>query len=336
MRNHRSDIAFALFLGVLLYIAWVLRHALLLIYVAMILAIVLTPAVDWLTQWHIGRWQPKRGVGVVLLLVLCAAGATLFVFFAAPPLTVQARVLAQQWPQRSRELAERLHALPFAEKLDVQATIRQSLSSVMSLFSNVGSAVAALIMLVILSAYFIVDGERAFRWFVSFFSPGKAERLVSALGRAEHRISRWIFGQLLLMLILGVVDAVVYGIMGINFFLALSMFAGLMNFIPVVGPMIGLIPAALVAATQSTGKLIAVLAFYGIYQQLDNSYITPRVMRATVNISPLAVVVALIIGAELGGILGAFVAVPTAALVEVLVQEYVINHQAHVRPRSVA
>jgi predicted PurR-regulated permease PerM len=334
--DRRSDIAFALFLGLLLYVAWVLRHALLLIYVAMILAIVLTPAADTLRQWRIGRWQPSRGVGVLILAAICAAAVTLFAFFAAPLLMAQARVLAAEWPQRSRELAERLHALPFAEKLDVQAAIRQSLSSVMNIFSNVGSAVAAGIMLLIMTAYFIVEGERAFRWFVSFFSPRKAERLVSALGRAEHRISRWIFGQLLLMLILGVVDAVVYGALGINFFLALAAFAGLMNFIPVIGPIIGLIPAAMVAATQSTGKLIAVLIFYGVYQQLDNSYITPRVMRATVNISPLAVVVALVIGAELGGILGAFVAVPTAALVEVLVEEYLINREAVIRPRSAA
>lgn len=325
--DRRSDIVFALFLALLLYIAWVLRHALLLIYVAVILAIVLIPAVDRLRQWRIGAWQPGRGVGVILLLLAVAGFVAIFVFAVAPPLMEQARVFSVEWPQRSRELAARLHALPFAEKLDVQAAIRQSLAGVLNVFSNVGTALAALIMLVILTAYFIVDGERAFRWFVSFFSPGRSERLVATLQRAEGRISRWIFGQLTLMLILAIVDAVAYGAMHINFFVALAVFAGLMNFIPVIGPMIGLVPAAVVAATQSTGKLIAVLIFYGAYQQLDNSYITPRVMRATVNISPLAVVIALVIGAELGGILGAFVAVPTAVIVEVLVEEYVVNRQ---------
>lgn len=332
--HRRSDITFALFLALLLYIAWVLRHALLLIYVALILAIVLIPAVDWLRQWHIGRWQPGRGVGVLILALLCATGVALFVFFAAAPLSEQARVLAAEWPQRSRELAERLHALPFTEKLDAQAAIRQSLAGVLNIFSNVERAATAGVVLLIMTAYFIVDGEQAFRWFVRLFSPGSAERLVNALGRAEHRISRWIFGQLLLMLILAVVDTVAYGIMGINFFLALAVFAGLLNFVPVIGPLIGLIPATIVAATQSTGKMIAVLVFYAIYQQVDNSYITPRVMRATVKISPLAVVIALVIGAELGGILGAFVAVPTAALIEVLVEEYLINRDALIQPRS--
>jgi predicted PurR-regulated permease PerM len=127
------------------------------------------------------------------------------------------------------------------------------------------------------------------------------------------------------MLILACADAVVYGIMGIEFFYVLAVFAGLANFIPIIGPIIGLIPAALVAATQSVPKLIGVLIFYGIYQQVDNSYLTPRVMRATVDISPLAVVVALIVGAELAGVLGALVAVPTAALVEVLAQEYLVK-----------
>jgi len=94
--------------------------------------------------------------------------------------------------------------------------------------------------------------------------------------------------------------------------------------VPVIGPLIGLVPAVLVAGTQSGAKLMAVLLFYGVYQQIDNSYITPRVMRATVQITPVAVIVALIIGAELGGILGALVAIPTAVLVEVLIEEYVV------------
>ena len=116
-------------------------------------------------------------------------------------------------------------------------------------------------------------------------TPDQASRFGATLKVAEERVSRWITGQLLLMLFVGSADAIAYGIMGIHYFLALSVFAGLMNIVPMIGPLIGLMPAVVVAATQSPGKLIAVLAFYGIYQQIDNSFITPRVMRASVRIS---------------------------------------------------
>ena len=194
--------------------------------------------------------------------------------------------------------------------------------------SGIGAAAVAVATLVILTAYFIVDGTRAFRWFISLWSPPHVDRLTATLSHAEERISRWIFGQLLLLLILATADLIVYGTIGVNYFFVLAVFAGAMNFIPVIGPLIGLVPAVIVAATQSATTLIIVLAFYGIYQQVDNSYITPRVMRATVDISPLAVVIALVIGAELAGILGAFVAVPTAALIEVLMREYLVKEHA--------
>jgi len=327
----RSDIAFALFFGLALYLAWALRHALLLVYVAIILAVVLTPAVDWLRKWHIGSWHPGRTAGVLIFMLLATGVVTLVAVVAIPPLSYQATLLRQQWPQRINELAGRIHGLSFASDLraaQLEENVRQWFTNLLHTFSGITAAAIAVATLVVLTAYFIVDGSRTFRWFVSLWSPRHVDRLTVTLSHAEERISRWIFGQLLLMLILATADLVVYGATGISYFYVLAVFAGAMNFVPVIGPMIGLVPAAIVAATQSVTKLIVVLAFYGIYQQIDNSYITPRVMRATVDISPLAVVIALVIGAELGGLLGAFVAVPTAALIEVLMREYLVKEPA--------
>jgi predicted PurR-regulated permease PerM len=327
----RSDIAFALFLGFALYVSWELRHALLLVYVAVILAIVLTPAVDWLRRWHVGRWRPGRTAGVLIFMLLAAGVATLVGELVIPPLTHQATLLAQQWPERVNELVGRIHGMSFATDVhaaQLEENVREWFSGLLDTFSGIGAAALAVATLVILTAYFIVDGTRAFRWFISLWSPPHVDRLTATLSQAEERISRWIFGQLLLMLILASADLIVYGAIGLNYFFVLAVFAGAMNFIPVIGPLIGLVPAVIVAATQSVTKLIIVLAFYGVYQQIDNSYTTPRVMRATVDISPLAVVIALVIGAELAGILGAFVAVPTAALIEVVMREYLVKEPA--------
>src|SRR5207248_8146457 len=108
-------------------------------------------------------------------------------------------------------------------------------SCLLNTFSGSGAAGVAVATLVILTAYFIVDGSRAFRWFVSLWSPPHVDRLTATLSQAEERISRWIFGQLLLMFILATADLIVYGAVGINYFYVLAVFAGAMNFIPIIG-----------------------------------------------------------------------------------------------------
>jgi predicted PurR-regulated permease PerM len=327
MRFRRSDIFFALSLAALLAIAWYLRQALLLLYVAVILAIVLAPAVDRLRSWRLGRWQPTRGTGMVILLLLTATAAWVLYRLIVPPVMAQARTLAADWPTRFAALVAAIHRLPGGNTIhaaDLQESVNTAIGALNGLLQRLTSSVTALVFLALLTGYFILDGERAFAGLMTRIRAPHGPRLADALSRAEVRISRWIFGQLLLMLILACVDLVVYGALGLHYFVVLAVIAGLMNVIPVIGPLIGLVPAVLVAATQSPTKLIAVLIFYGIYQQIDNSFITPRVMRATVDVSPVAVIIALIVGAQLAGIAGAFVAVPTAALIEILLEEYVV------------
>src|SRR5207248_7505692 len=136
----RSDIAFALFLGLALYVAWELRHALLLVYVAIVLAIVLAPAVDWLRRWHIGRWRPGRTAGVLIFMLLATAVATLVGVVAVPPLARQATLLAQQWPQRVNEFVGRIHGLSFASNLraaQLEENVRQWFSGLLHTFSGI-------------------------------------------------------------------------------------------------------------------------------------------------------------------------------------------------------
>jgi predicted PurR-regulated permease PerM len=337
MRFTRADFVFAITVAALLAIAYALRHALLIIYVAVILAIVLAPAVDRLRRWRLGSWQPGRGTGVLLLLLLLAGVVAAFSSWLIPQLTAQARTLAADWPSRLAAVAATLHRFPGGAGIhaaDLQESSAAIAGSLNGLLSDFTASLRTIMVLALLTAYFIVDGERAFRWLTGRLRPSVGHRLVATLGRAEVRISRWIFGQMLLMLFIAMADLIVYGLAGIHYFVFLALLAGLLNIIPIVGPLLGLLPAAIVAGTQSPGKLIAVLLFYGIYQQIDNSYITPRVMRATVDVSPIAVIVALIVGAELAGIMGALVAVPTAALVEILLEEYVVQ-KPHPQPVSV-
>jgi predicted PurR-regulated permease PerM len=129
----------------------------------------------------------------------------------------------------------------------------------------------------------------------------------------------------MLMLILGVLASVAFGLLHVKYSFALGVFCGLANIVPIIGPVISVGLAALVALFDSWTKAVGVLAFYLIYQQLENAWLTPKIMKSTVDLPALAVIVALTVGGALAGVLGALIAVPTAALLAVVIDEYVVK-----------
>jgi predicted PurR-regulated permease PerM len=177
----------------------------------------------------------------------------------------------------------------------------------------------------ILTVYFILEGDHAYAWFLSFFPPQSRERLDNALQRAKVRMDKWLLGQGSLMLILGLLSTAVYLALHIRYAFALGVLTGLLNIIPVLGAAICVALALLVAAIDSWGRVLGVAIFYLVYLQVENSFLTPRIMRNSVGLPGLAILIALLLGSALGGVPGALVSVPTAALVAVLIDEYLVN-----------
>jgi predicted PurR-regulated permease PerM len=178
---------------------------------------------------------------------------------------------------------------------------------------------------VILTAYFIVDGERTFHWALSLLPAEHRPRISATMIRAEARVRHWLIGQAALMAILGSSVAIVFGLLQIKYFYALAVIAGILNIVPIIGPLIALVLAAIIAAFDSWTKLAGVLLFFAVYQQVENAILTPRIMKLSVDLPPLAVIIALLIGGALAGVLGALIAVPTAALLAVLADEYLVR-----------
>jgi len=138
-------------------------------------------------------------------------------------------------------------------------------------------------------------------------------------------MSKWLLGQGLLMLILGVCSTLVFGLLHVRYFVLLGVLMGLMNIVPIAGGVITILLVALVAALDSWTRMAGVLIFYLVYVNIENAYLTPRIMRSSVNLMGLTVLLALIAGTELAGIVGALVAVPSAALIAVLMDEYLVQ-----------
>lgn len=335
MRGLRREIVFGFALALAVYVAWLARDVLVLLYVSGLLAVVLMPVVRSVSMLRVGRWHPFKGYAVLILLLALAAAVTAFGFLALPPVIHDLQEFGREMPARSPGLMERFRHLPFADRIDTdQLTAKlQEMASQSAgyLLLSVGSWAGRLFTFVtgfVLTIYFILEGDRAYRWFLSFFGEESRARLDATLQRAKTRMGGWLLGQGSLMLILGVTSTIVYLAVGVRYAYALGVLTGILNIIPVVGAGISIVLALLVAAIDSWGKVAAVAVFYVVYLQLENSYLAPRIMQNWVGLPGLAILVALLLGSALAGVMGALVSVPTAVLVAVLADEYLVRKEA--------
>ena len=334
--RRRADILFTLAVLGGIYAAYIVRNVLFLIYVSALFAVVLSPVIQLIGRIHIGKWRPGHGIAVLILILGLATVLTLFLVFALPPIFHDARSMATEWPKRLMEISNKARTIPFLEGLDISKIddyIAAVSGGAFGFFTGLAGSIFGLFTGIVLTSYFIIDGERVFAWAINLVPIDQRERLSRTLLRAEDRLRHWLVGQTALMLSLGITSGIVFGSLHVKYYYVLAAFAALTNIVPVVGALASLGLSSIVAAFDSWHKLIGVLIFYAIYYQLENAFLTPKIMRTSVDLPPLGVIAALMIGGAMAGILGALVAVPTAALVAVLIDEYLVQkHGAVITP----
>jgi predicted PurR-regulated permease PerM len=317
-------------------LAWQLREVLVLLYVSALFAVVLLPVVNSLVLFETrsGR-RLSRGAAIALLLASVVIILVVFFVVGLPPVIHDIRQFATDLPARIPSIVARIKRFPLADRLGVDtiaAKVEGGLSATAEyLFASFPAWMGRVLDLLtgfILCVYFMLEGHTAYEWFMSLFPIKNRLRLAVTLEKAEMRMSKWIFGQGLLMLILGVCSTVTFGLLHVRYFVLLGVLMGLMNIVPIAGGVITIVLVGLVAALDSWAKMAAVFLFYLIYVNVENAYLTPRIMRSSVNLMGLTVIIALLIGTSLAGVVGALVAVPTAALIAVLVQEYLVQKDA--------
>lgn len=330
-KAQRRNILFAFAIAILLYCVYELRAELTLIYVSALAAVVLQPLAKAIMRIRIGKWHPGIGLSVVVLIAAILAFIATFAALAVPPAFHDLRDFISELPTHAPRMLDRIKSLPFMRQVNVSAvnTKLQDFATRFAtyIFTSAGNwahALFAVISGVLLTVYFMIEGERVYNWSLKLVPSEHRSRLDRALTRAKIRMGRWLLGQASLMLILGVTSTIVFLVLHIRYAYALGVLMGLFNIIPVVGAMITVSLAILVAAIDSWGRVLGVVIFYAIYSQVETSILTPRIMQSRVNLPGIAILIALLIGSGLAGIAGAAVSVPTAVLLAVLIEEYII------------
>jgi predicted PurR-regulated permease PerM len=316
--------------GVLSWVLFQVRDILLVIYVAALVAIGLSPIVTAIqrhfrTPRRMPRWSAVLVIYLIFLGILVAIAMLVF-----PPLITQARELwaeapgylerGQQWLVDRGLLGAPLSMLEAVEqapgKTDAVGTIFGAIWSVVG-------GIFGLVTILILAFYLMVDSENIVGAFVRLFQRPRRARVREACESVSTKVSAWLGGQLLLAGIIGSTAAVGLWFMEVPYFWVLALIAGIGEMIPMVGPLLAAIPAVAVGFTVSPSMGAAVAVFFFVQQQIENHLLVPKVMERQVGVSAVVVIVALLVGGSLLGIVGAILAVPTAAIIQVLFHELV-------------
>lgn len=167
----------------------------------------------------------------------------------------------------------------------------------------------------------LIESETLFDTFVRLFPRQRRAQFAAASRQVTVKVSGWLLGQLLLGVTIGVTAGIGLWLLGVPYFYVLALIAGIGEMIPVVGPILSAIPAVAVALTVSPQKALLVLIFWIVQQQIENHVLVPKILSRQVGVSAVTVIVALLLGGSLLGIVGALLAVPTAAILQVVLQE---------------
>jgi predicted PurR-regulated permease PerM len=326
--------ALAVAIGAALYVA---RDALVLIYIALLLALGFSPVVHAIEHQQLIPVGTKRTPRWLAILVVYSAIICVIAAIAAvviPPLIDQGQELGRELPSMlnrgqtylirwgliSRRITfeEAVHSLPAGDSTAAAATT--AVGTVATAIGTVAEIIFALITIVILAFYLLIEGNALFAGFARLFPHDRRAEVVSAGYEISSKVSAWMTGQLILAATIGASTSIGLYLLGVPYFYVLGLVSAVGELIPVVGPILSSIPAAAAGLAVSPRTALWVLLFFVVQQQAENHLLVPKIMQRQVGVSAVGVIVALLIGGSLFGIVGALLAIPTAAILQVLSQ----------------
>lgn len=297
--------------------------------VAAFIAVLATPVVDFL-QHRVGF---RRGLATVAVFIVGFTVISALLFTFVRPLVGQVGNFADALPEfiedaqegrgRLGELVQRYNVERFVEENQdrIRDSVRDLGANSLSLLSSIANTVFAVLTILVLSFLMIVQGPDITQGALNVISPANRHRVRRVAADCAKACTGYMAGALLICTIAGSATFVFLTVLGVPFSGVLGLWVGFAALIPLVGATLGAIPTVLVAFLHSTPAGIATIVFYVIYQQIENNFLQPTVMSRTVDLNPLAVLVAVLVGVELFGILGALLAIPLAGALQVIARD---------------
>ena len=325
----------------LLQIVQAAQGILIWIFVAIFLALALNPAVDALQR----RGIQRRGLAVTIVFVGAILAIAALAATVVPTIVSQVNDFIDAVPEYVEDLTQGEGRLGFLEReYQITDRVREALAeggatrvlglsgTALAVTKGVITAVIATVTITFLTLFMLLEGPA---WMERLYGllPEEKQPRWRAIGQEIYRtIGGYVTGNLAISLIAGVVSTLVLVIVGVPYAVALGLLVAILDLIPLAGATIAAIIVTTIAFLDSPTSGIIILIFFVVYQQLENHVLQPLVYGRTVRLSPLAVLVAVLIGAELAGVLGALAAIPVAGTIQVILVDWLKHRRGRGRP----
>ncbi len=304
-----------------------------------VIAVIITSAMDPLVDWLQTKKIP-RTVGVLGLFLLLFLAIGLAISFLFPPMIAQFQDFSQNFPRYFQTgEASFAHLKDFFVSKNINLDLQQladnftgSITSLSgSIFSKTAGVFSGFISIVVVFslAFYMTVEESGIKKFIVSVTPDKYKVYASDLTtRIKEKIGKWMLGQLFLMLMIFVLDAIGLYLVGVPYALILAIFAGVMEIVPYIGPIISAVPGVILGFLISPTTGFLALLVYLIAQQLENNLIVPQVMKKAVGLNPVTTIIALLVGLRLGGVMGSILAIPVATAISLAVNDFIEKRKA--------
>jgi predicted PurR-regulated permease PerM len=319
--------------AVLLAALWAARGALVLVYVSALIAMGFSPLVHLIER----PATRKRRRAMPRALAIFAVYLTIIAIFVVvgllviPPLVEQASTLWERLPQHFNDLQRVLVRYKLETRtVTLQEAVRSApagsggnaLSTAWTAISRLVGGAFGLIVIIVLSFYFLIEGESVMTYATRFISPSQRAHVTSAAREAVTKVSAWLRAQLLLAAVMGTLAGVGLGLLHVPYFYVVALVAAAGETIPMLGPVVAGVTAVAISLSVSPRLAVTVGVLFLLFHQLEANILVPKLMERRVGVSPVAVLGGLLVGGSLFGLVGAILAVPTTAIISVLIEEF--------------
>ena len=307
-----------------------------LVFVLVLLSLVFATIIERPVH-HLERRHVPRGLGILAVYIAIIASFTLLFVALAPEIGNQAASFREEAPARLQELRGDWRqsrnpllngpgqdllsrGIALVENPGDEVSVPQQ--AAIGVVTGVGGGVVGALTIFVIAFYYLMEKAWLRRLILLEIPPEGRGRVSRIWDNVEAKVGDWLRGQLTLCLVIGVTATIGYYLLDVPFWPLLGLWAGLTEIIPIVGPWLGGVPAVVIALTQSWNTAFLVIGFIVVLQMTENTVLVPRIMRGAVGLTPLTVFVAILAGTQFLGIVGALLAIPIAAAVQVVLTDY--------------
>ncbi len=324
------NISFKAIIKILLAILFLLflyliRDILLLVFVVLIVVAGLGPTLIYFDKYKIPRW-----LSVTIVYILILAFLVLLFFLIIPPVIEQSSLLIknipfiiEKLPSSISEFISNNYATETEKFFSLSENLKNISNSVMEYTFTFFGSVSDFVLISIISFYLLLKQEAVEETFFSFFPDRKKEHMNKIYNKINQKLGKWIRSRVLLSFIITIITFIVLSLINVPYAMMLAVLAGILDIVPIIGPVFTGLVIGIIAYTTGSVWLagLSVILFTLIIQFADN-FIAPKLMGKAIGLSPVIIIIVFTIGAKLGGIIGAVLAIPFAAGIYVLIEEW--------------